>query len=74
MRYFSVYVFPVLVAAGLWLRELSLKVALASITLWVIANFGLPSIGVPGYVVLLVNVVINITLILMIFRSDIKLR
>ncbi len=66
--------FVVLILIGIWQGELSIKRALVFVGIWVLAVVGFALLGLSGFLLVPVEVVLDITLILMIFGGDIRIR
>lgn len=62
--------FFVLIAAGLWLHELSIKGALIFLAVWGIGLAGFGFLGIQRSFFVPVEVLLDIILILMIFGQD----
>ena len=68
------FAFVVLILIGIWQNELSIKRALVFVGIWVLAMVGIPLLGLSVFLVIPVEVVLDIILILMIFGGDIRIR
>ena len=68
------FAFVVLILIGIWQNELSIKRALVFVGIWVLAMVGIPLLGLSVFLVVPVEVVLDVILILMIFGGDIRIR
>ena len=68
------FAFVVLILIGVWQNELSIKQALVFVGIWVLAMVGIPLLGLSVFLVVAVEVILDATLILIIFGGDIRIR
>lgn len=65
--------FIILVIAGLWMNEIELRSALIFTAIFIVTPYIVGFFAMPGYISVIVNVILDIVLILKIFGGDVRI-